>query len=120
LTSLAYTFRGFNPAEVEMSTLPTAPSPFPQFPAQLVAKFPDVIPLITRLASFTAPPKKPIETPLPAAEVKVRVVNGSGKKGAGGQALDAFTAAGFPSAGAAAGADRRGHPTPARRGPGQF
>jgi hypothetical protein len=103
-----------------MSTLPTAPSPFPQFPGQLVAKFPDVIPVITRLANFTAPPKKPIETPLPADKVKVRVVNGSGKKGAGGVALDAFTAAGFPSAGAAADADRSDYQTQVRYAPGKF
>jgi LCP family protein required for cell wall assembly len=120
LTALAYTFRGFNPAKVEMSTLPTAPSPFRQFPGQLVAKFPDAIPVITRLASFTAPPKKPIETPLPADKVKMRVVNGSGAKGAGSLALDAFTAAGFRSAGPAADADRSDYQTQVRYAPGKF
>jgi LCP family protein required for cell wall assembly len=120
LTALAYTFRGFNPAKVDMSTLPTAPSPFSQFPGQLVAKFPDVISVITRLASFTAPPKKPIEKPLPPDKVKVRVVNGSGAKGAGGRALDAFTAAAFQSAGPAADADRNDYQTQVRYAPGKF
>ena len=119
LTALALTFRGFNPAKVEMSTLPVAPSPYREFPGQVVAKFPDAIPVITRLANFT-PPKQPIVTPLPADRVKVRVVNGSGVTNAAGVALDAFIAAGFRSAGPAADADRSDYETQVRYAPGKF
>ena len=50
--------------------------------------------------------------PLVADKVKVRVVNGSGVKGAGADVLDTFTAAGFESAGPAADADRSDYKTP--------
>jgi LCP family protein required for cell wall assembly len=120
LNSLALTFRGLNPAKVAMSTLPTLPSPYAQFKAQVVAKFPDAGGLIAQLSTFTAPPKKPIVKPLAGDKVRVRVVNGSGVKGAAGQALDAFTAAGFRSAGPAADADRSDYNTQVRYAPGKF
>ncbi len=119
LKELALTFRGFNPAKVEMSTLPWAPSPYPQFPGQVVAKFPDVVPVIDALANFTQP-KKAVVKPLLSSKVTVRVVNGSGVKGAGTSALDAFVAAGFKSAGPAEDADRSDYKTQVRYAPGKF
>jgi polyisoprenyl-teichoic acid--peptidoglycan teichoic acid transferase len=120
LAALALTFRGFSPAKVEMSTLPIVPSPYRQFPGQVAAKFPDAIAVISRLSNFTPPPKQPIVKPLVADKVKVRVVNGSGVKNAGGAALDAFIAAGFRSAGPAADADRSDYQTQVRYAPGKF
>jgi LCP family protein required for cell wall assembly len=120
LAALALTFRGFSPAKVEMSTLPIVPSPFKQFPGQVAAKFPDAIAVISRLSNFTPPPKQPIVKPLVADKVKVRVVNGSGVKNAGGAALEALVAAGFRSAGPAADADRSDYQTQVRYAPGKF
>jgi LCP family protein required for cell wall assembly len=118
LYSLALTFRGLNPAKVQMSTLPTLPDP--TNPNRVLAKFPDAAGVIDLLAKFTAPPKKPIVKPLAAGKVKVRVVNGSGSKGAGSQALDTFVAAGFRSAGPAQDADRSDYQTSVRYAPGKF
>jgi LCP family protein required for cell wall assembly len=120
LTALALTFRGFSPAKVEMSTLPIVPSPYRQYSGQVVAKFPDAWAVVQRLANFTPPPKKPLVKPLAADKVKIRVVNGSGVKNAGGTALDAFVAAGFRSAGPAADADRTDYETQIRYAPGKF
>ena len=50
----------------------------------------------------------------------MRVVNGSGVKGAATNALDAFTAAGFQSAGPAEDADRSDYKTQIRYAPGKF
>ena len=76
--------------------------------------------MIAQLSKFTAPPTKPVVKPLAADKVKVRVVNGSGLKGAGSLALDAFVAAGFRSAGPAQDADRSDYQTSVRYAPGKF
>jgi LCP family protein required for cell wall assembly len=118
LYSLALTFRGLNPAKVQMSTLPTLPDPTNR--NRVLAKFPDAAGVIGLLSKFTAPPPKPVVKPLAADKVKVRVVNGSGLKGAGSLALDAFVAAGFQSAGPAQDADRSDYQTSVRYAPGKF
>jgi LCP family protein required for cell wall assembly len=120
LTDLALTFRGLNPAKISMTTLPWAPAPYKGFGGHVVAKFPDAGGVIQQLSTFAAQPKKPVVQPLRADLVKIRVVNGSGVKGAGSLALSAFTAAGFTSAGAAADADRSDYKTQVRYAPGKF
>lgn len=120
LTSLAVTFKGLNPARVVMMTLPVLPSPYKQFPGQLVAKFPDAGGVIALLSKFTAPPKKAPVKLLLANKVKVRVVNGSGVKDAAAQVLAAFLAAGFRSGGAAADANNSHYKTQIRYAPGKF
>ena len=120
LTALALTFRGLNPAKISMTTLPWTPAPYKGFGGQVVAKFPDAGGVIGQLSTFSTPPKKPTVKPLRADRVKVRVVNGSGVKGAAGHALDAFTAAGFTSAGNAVDADRSDYNTQVRYAPGKF
>jgi hypothetical protein len=115
---LALTFRGLNPAKIQMSTLPTLPDP--TNPNRVIAKFPDAGGLIALLGQFTPQPKKAPDRPLPADKVTVRVVNGSGVKGAGSNALDAFTAAGFRSAGPAEDADRSDYNTQIRYAPGKY
>ena len=117
LNELALTFRGLNPAKVEMSTLPNMPDPADR--NRVVVKYPDYVFVINALAKFT-PPKKAIVKPLRADQVKVRVVNGSGVKNAGSDALSTFTAAGFVSAGPAADADRSDYQTQVRYAPGKF
>jgi LCP family protein required for cell wall assembly len=119
LQELAVTFRDLNPAKVNMMTLPWAPSPLPGFRANVIAKFPDWIVIANQLAHFT-PAKKPVVKPLVADKVKVRVVNGSGVKGAATKVLDTFTAAGFKSAGFAQDADRSDYKTTVRYAPGKF
>ena len=117
LTSLAYTFRDLNPAKIAMSTLPWIPDP--ANPNRLVAKYPDTIGVISALTNFTAP-KSSLPKPLRADQVKLRVVNGSGTKGAATTALAAFTAAGFKSTGPASDADRSDYQTEVRYAPGKF
>jgi polyisoprenyl-teichoic acid--peptidoglycan teichoic acid transferase len=119
LTSLAVTFKGLNPARVQMMTLPVAKSPYRQFPGQVVAKFPDAGGVIGLLSTFTAP-RRVLVKPLAANKVKVRVVNGSGVKGAATKVLDTFTAAGFKSGGDAVDADRSDYKTQIRYAPGKF
>ena len=58
--------------------------------------------------------------PLAADKVTVRVVNGSGVKGAATKVLDTFTAAGFKSGGDALDADRSDYKTQVRYAPGKF
>jgi LCP family protein required for cell wall assembly len=117
LKELALTFRGFNPAKVEMSTLPWTAAPAP-FLGHVVANF-GAVSVIDQLANFTEP-KKEIVKPLVSDKVTVRVVNGSGVKGAGTAALDTFVAAGFKSAGTAEDADRSDYKTQIRYAPGKF
>jgi LCP family protein required for cell wall assembly len=118
LNALALTFRGLSPSKVQMLTLPTVPDPANN--NRVVAKFPDAGGVIGLLSTFTAPPKKPIVKPLAADKVTVRVVNGSGVKGAATQVLDAFTAAGFRSGGDALDADHSDYKTQVRYAPGKF
>jgi polyisoprenyl-teichoic acid--peptidoglycan teichoic acid transferase len=118
LKELALTFRGFSPSKVEMSTLPWAAATG-SFSGHVVAKFPDSIAVINRLANFT-PPKAAVVKPLESDKVKIKVVNGSGLKGAGTSALDTFVAVGFKSAGAAEDADRSDYKTQIRYAPGKF
>ena len=118
LYSLALTFRGLNPAKVQMSTLPTMPDPANN--NRVVSKFPDAGGVIALLSTFTAPPKKPVVKPLAANKVTVRVVNGSGVKGAATQVLDTFTAEGFKSGGEAVDADKSDYKTQVRYAPGKF
>jgi len=117
LTSLAYTFRDLNPARINMSTLPVIPDPGD--PNRVVAKYPDTIGVVTALTNFT-PPKASLPKPLRAGQVTLRVVNGSGVKGAATDALAAFTAAGFKSTGPATDADRSDYETEVRYAPGKF
>ncbi len=82
LNLLALTFRGLNPAKVEMSTLPNMPDP--SNPNRVVVKYPDYVFVTNQLANFT-PPKKTVVKPLAADKVNLRVVNGSGVKYAGSE-----------------------------------
>ncbi len=114
---LALTFRGFNPAKVEMSTLPWEAATG-SFAGHVVASL-GAVSVVDRLANFTEP-KKAVVKPLESDKVTVRVVNGSGVKGAGTSALDTFLAAGFKSAGPAQDADRSDYTTQIRYAPGKF
>jgi LCP family protein required for cell wall assembly len=117
LTSLAYTFRDLDPGKVNMSTIPNEVDPTNR--NHVIPKFPDAIVVANALQNFT-PPKQPIVKPLAADKVTVRVVNGSGVKNAGSDALDQFVATGFKSAGPAQDADRSDYKTQVRYAPGKF
>ncbi len=117
LTNLALTFRGLNPARVQMMTLPWIPSPGG---AHVLPKYPDATAVIERLANFQLP-KAAVPEPLAADKVSVTVVNGSGVKGAAKSALDALLAAGFRKGGDPADADRSDYTkTQIRYAPGKF
>jgi LCP family protein required for cell wall assembly len=117
LTSLAYTFRDLDPGKINMSTIPWTTDPTNA--NRVIPKFPDAIVVANALQNFT-PPRKPIVKPLVADKVTVRVVNGSGVKNAGGNALGQFTAVGFKSAGPAEDADRSDYKTQVLYAPGKF
>jgi LCP family protein required for cell wall assembly len=103
IKALVRTFRGLNPARVDMVTLPVTRSTFPGFPANVVAS--DAAQsVINRLMEFKGSPPTP--KPVPPATVSVRVVNGSGEQGAARRVADAFAASGFRVVGEPADADR--------------
>jgi len=108
LDELALTFRDLKPNKVQMLTLPWKASPYPQFSAQVVPLYPDATTVLNRLAQFPIPTPA-IPRPWPASTVKVRVVNGSGVKNAGKNALAQLVAAGFRSAGPAVDADNQNY-----------
>ena len=94
LESLVRTFRGLDPATVEMTTLPVEGG----VNSPLVAKYPEAQPVLDRLKDFT--PKTFV---LPAAAdpstVKVVVVDGSGVKGRAASVERDLVARGFRSGG---------------------
>ncbi len=117
LTSLAYTFRDLDPGKINMSTIPwTTDSDDGNRSSR---SFPTRQVIANSLQNFT-PPKKPIVKPLETDKVTVKVVNGSGVKNAGSDALSEFTAAGFKSAGPAEDADKSDYKTQILYAPGKF
>jgi LCP family protein required for cell wall assembly len=102
LKALIKTFRGLNPATVQMTTIPNMPAP--SNPNRVVVKRPDADPIIQRLQSFAVPQGLP--ELLAPETVRVRVVNGSGIKGQARASLDQFVAHGFVAAGEPADAER--------------
>jgi LCP family protein required for cell wall assembly len=94
LESLVRTFRGLDPATVEMTTLPVEGG----VKSPLVAKYPEAQPVLDRLKDFT--PKTFV---LPEAAdpktVKVVVVDGSGVKGRAASVERDLVARGFRSGG---------------------
>jgi LCP family protein required for cell wall assembly len=103
IKALIRTFRGLDPHNIEMLTLPTDPSPYRQFPGQRVPND-ESIRVVSRLRYFTPPAPEP--TPLPPSQVSVRIVNGSKLPGVEQRAIDQFTAAGFHVIGGASNAER--------------
>ncbi len=117
LKSLAYTFRDLDPGKINMSTIPWTTDPADR--NRVIPKYPDYTVVANSLQNFTPPPK-PVVKPLETDKVTVRVVNGSGIKSAGSDALGQFTAAGFNSAGPAEDADRSDYKTQILYAPGKF
>ena len=117
LNAVASTFRDLKPSKIEMMTLPITEDP--AWPGHVIAKYPDANPVISQLANFPTPAAG-IPRPLAPKQVKVRVVNGSGLKGAAGSVLTDMVAAGFKSAGSPEDADRSDYKTQVRYAPGKF
>jgi len=117
LKSLAFTFRDLDPGKINMSTIPWTTDPANG--NRVIPKFPDAQVVANSLQNYT-PPKKPIVKPLETDKVTVKVVNGSGVKNAGSDALNQFTAAGFKSAGPAEDADKSDYKTQVLYAPGKF
>jgi LCP family protein required for cell wall assembly len=115
LKSLAFTFRDLDPGKINMSTIPWTTDSS----GSVIPKFPDWQVVANNLQNFT-PPKKPIVKPLETDKVTVKVVNGSGVKNAGSDALNQFTAVGFKSAGPAVDADKSDYKTQVLYAPGKF
>jgi LCP family protein required for cell wall assembly len=116
LSTLALTFRGLNPAKVDMITLPVVAGSG-RWRYNVEVKNPEASRVLARLANFPPPV---IPEPAPAEKVKVKVVNGSGEPGAAAAALDQFTKAGFVAAGPAEDAQRSDYETQVRYAPGKF
>jgi LCP family protein required for cell wall assembly len=97
LESLVRTFRGLDPAKVEMTTLPveggTGSNP-------LVAKYPEAQPLLDRLKNFT-PETFVLPQAADPSDVKVVIVDSSGVQGRAAQVERDFVARGFRSGGSA-------------------
>jgi len=97
LESLVRTFRGLDPAKVEMTTLPveggTGGSP-------LIAKYPEAQPLLDRLKNFT-PETFVLPQAADPSDVKVVIVDSSGVQGRAAQVEREFVARGFRSGGSA-------------------
>jgi LCP family protein required for cell wall assembly len=95
LESLVRTFRGLDPATVEMTTLPVEGG---TNGAPLVAKYPEAQPVLDRLRNFTP---KTFVLPVAAdpSTVKVVVVDGSGVKGRAASVERDLVARGFRSGG---------------------
>lgn len=115
MRALVRTFRGLNPATVQMTTLPNEQE---GNNGPLVVKEPEADTVVQHLNNFQVP--KGLPRLLPPAQIKVRVINGSGVQGRARAALDEFVAHGFKSGGPAADADRSDYPvTQVRYAPGQ-
>ena len=97
LNALVRTFRGLNPATVEMTTLPveggTGGRP-------LVAKYPEAQPVLDRLKNLE-PPKFVLPQAAKPSSVKVVVVDGSGVAGRAATVERDLVARGFRSGGSA-------------------
>ena len=95
LESLVRTFRGLNPATVEMTTLPVTGG---THGAPLVPKYPEAQPLLDRLKNFN---QSTFVLPVAAkpSSVKVVVVDGSGVKGRAATVERELVARGFRSGG---------------------
>lgn len=115
IKALVKTFRGLNPATVQMMTLPNAPA---GDGANVVVKRPEANSVIDRLQNFAIP--RSLGVLVAPKTVKVRVVNGSGVKGKARKVLASFVAHGYLEAGPPADADRSDYAlTQVRYAPGQ-
>jgi hypothetical protein len=97
LKSLVRTFRGLDPATVEMTTLPVSGGTGGQ---PLVPQFPEAQPVLDRLKDLTPPPFVLPQAAEPSS-VKIVVVDGSGVKGLAAQVEADLVARGFRSGGSA-------------------
>jgi LCP family protein required for cell wall assembly len=97
LKSLVRTFRGLDPATVEMTTLPVDGGTHGQ---PLVPQFPEAQPLLDRLKDLQRPAFH-LAVPAKPSSVKLVVVDGSGVKGRAAQVEAELVARGFHSNGAA-------------------
>jgi LCP family protein required for cell wall assembly len=89
---LIRTFRGLDPATVEMTTLPVAPEGL-----ALVPQFPEAKPVLDRLKDLSQPVQLPqLADP---EDVRVVVVDGSGSEGRAAELSDELTDRGFVDGG---------------------
>ncbi len=93
LKALVRTFRGLNPATIEMTTLPVVYDG-----SHLVVQYPEAQPVLNRLADLSLPTVA-LPAPVAPSEVKVVVVDGSGTPGRAASVEQALAARGFASGG---------------------
>jgi LCP family protein required for cell wall assembly len=103
--SLGRAFRSVDPGAVQMVTMPTTRQTIAGQDAQVVQQA-EAQPILDRLKSFVRTSKPAPLPKIPRADILVRVLNGSGVKGAAGRAETALLTAGFANGGVAADADR--------------
>jgi len=92
LKALARTFRGLNPASVEMTTLPVTVQG-----SDLVTEYPEATPVLARLRDLSLPLRLP--EAIPPSKVKVVVVDGSGVAGRAASVAAKLHARGFDTTG---------------------
>jgi polyisoprenyl-teichoic acid--peptidoglycan teichoic acid transferase len=92
LKSLVRTFRGFNPAAVDMLTIPVTTDG-----SQLVVQYPEAQPVLNRLKDFSVPVRLP--QAVKPSKIKVVVVNASGADGRAANVMRKLTNRGFRSGG---------------------
>jgi LCP family protein required for cell wall assembly len=111
LRGLAATMRETDPAVVDMLTVPSTPDKI-KGQSVLVLDQAKAAPIFTRLRSF-GPAKKPLPVPkdVVPAQVKVKVLNGSGVSQQAKTTLDALSAVGFERVDPPANADRSDYET---------
>jgi LCP family protein required for cell wall assembly len=97
LKQLVRTFRGLNPATVEMTTIPIQGG---TNGAPLTVEYPEAQPVLDRLKNLTPPPFVLPQAAKPST-VMVVVVDGSGVKGRAAQVEDELVARGFVTGGSA-------------------
>lgn len=114
LKSLVRTFRGLNPATVEMTTLPVTGGQN----SPLVTQYPEAQPVLDRLKNVSRPPLV-FPSAVSPSRVKVVVVDGSGTKGRAAQVEAALVARGFRASGSAEATSTNYEKTQVRYAPGQ-
>jgi LCP family protein required for cell wall assembly len=118
MQDLIRTFKGLDPRRVKMETLPVAQGTG-EFRNNVIAT--DAANAVIASLMLFGDPSPPIPERLPANEVRVRVVNGSGIPEAGQEVYDKMLAAGFALTGPVEEADRSNYGrTQIRYAPGKY
>jgi LCP family protein required for cell wall assembly len=108
---LVRTFRGLDPATVEMTTLPVVPDG-----AHLKTEYPEAQPILDRLKDLSSPVRLPLLAD--PSDIRVVVVDASGTNGRAAELLHKLTARGFVDGGSGDASESNFAKTQVRYAPG--